>query len=158
MGVILQTIDEYAAKSVREKTYWIVFNKRYNDVHAFKKKLNEEDSFLYLNRKSVDYEMQKEFLAFMKEELPHIEITQVFDLVSVGYIEYPYLGSYAIDVEETTMEYEKIIQKYEEKDGTPKSNNAVIYEIEREKAQQIFEKRKAFFDEEFDNEKSGLCN
>lgn len=149
MGVILQTIDEYAAKSAKKETYWIVFHKIYNDVHSFKKKLNGEDSFLYLNRNSIEYKAQKEFLTFMKEECPHIEITKVFDLVPVGYIEYPYLGSYAIDIEKGTSEYEKIIQKYEDKDGTPKSNNAVIYEITQEKAKELFDEREAFLDEEF---------
>jgi len=149
MPQILYTVDEYAVTVNKKDTHWIVFNKTYNDVNAFGKKLTHEESHKYLDKSETDYEAQKEFLSFMKENLPHVKILKVFDLVSIGYLTYPYLGSYIIDIEAETPEYDKLMQKYENKDGTPKSNNALIWVLPYKEAQKIYKKRKAFLDAEF---------
>jgi len=150
MPQLLYTIEEYTSQIRKKDTNWIVFNKVYNDVHAFHKKLDDDTRFKYLSQDETDYDAQKEFLEFMENELPHVKLTKVFDLVSSGYITYPYLGSYALDIEEGTEEYNKLIEKYENKDGTAKGNNAVIWVIDLETAQQFHEKRKQVIDSEFD--------
>jgi len=145
MPQLIQTIDEYITTVTKKETHWIVFNKTYNDVHAYKKKLNSIDK--YLVKEETNYKVQKEFLNFMQKELPEVEITQVFDFVSKNYLAYSYLGSYAINIDEGTPEYEKIIQKYETTDGMPKSNNAVIYKTSFNLAKKHYLERQEFLED-----------
>ena len=150
MPQILYTIDEYIA-TVRKKTsIWIVFNTVYNDVHAFGKELEDMRTDLYLNKKYTDYEAQKEFLAFMKECCPNVKVLEVFDLVSSNYLIFPYLGSYAIDVDIDSPEYKKIIAKYEDPyTETPLSNSAVIWIMEYEEAVKFHKEREELIEGEF---------
>lgn len=150
MAQILQTIDEYIVKNRKKDTIWIVFNTVYNDVHTLKKELDAKDFLKYLNKKFTDTKAQKEFLDFMASELPDVKITQVFDLVSPNYLHYPYLGSYAIDVDKDSKEYKKIIEKYEDSFGEPLNNNAVLWISSYEKAEKIYKKRKKLWEAELD--------
>ena len=99
---------------------------------------------LYLNKKYTDDEAQKEFLTFMQECCPDVKILKVFDLVSSSYLAYPYLGSYAIDVNIDSPEYKTIIEKYGNPyEEIPLSNNAVIWVMDYEEAQKFHAEREA---------------
>ena len=148
MAQSLYTIDEYIATVRKRTSIWIVFNTVYNDVHAFNKEFEGTES--YLNKKYTDYKAQKEFLAFMQECCADVKILQVFDLVSSNHIIYPYLGSYAIDIDPDSFEYKKIIEKYGDPyDELPPTNNAVIWVMSYEEAQKFYEERKAMLEGEF---------
>jgi len=150
MSQILYTIDEYIA-TVRKKTsIWIVFNRVYNDVHAFGKKLQDMGIELYLNKEYTDYKAQKEFLDFMKECCPNVKLIEVFDLASSTHLIYPYLGSYAIDVEINSPEYKKIIEKYGDPyEDTPPSNNAVLWIMNHDEAVKFHKERQEVIENEF---------
>jgi len=150
MPQILYTIDEYIATIRRKTSIWIVFNTVYNDVHAFGKEIENKGMELYLNKKYTDYEAQKEFLIFMQKCCPDIKILEVFDLVSSGYLVYPYLGSYAIDVDVGSLEYKKIIEKYGDPyEETPSCNNAVMWVMNHTEAQKFYEEKEAMLGKEF---------
>ena len=146
MGIILQTIEEYAIQSKQEITFWVSFNKAYNAFHFQK---TNESLFDVLDKEKTDYKAQEKFLEFVKQELPNIKLTPVFDLVPTGFIEFPYLGSYALNVKQDSPEYKKITQKYEDENGNPKSLSCAIFGISLELAQKMHKEKEDFFNEEF---------
>ena len=133
MPQILKTLDEYVVEDRKKETYFIVFNRAYNDIYAFKKEPesnNLEDIFTgFLDKKYVDYKARDEFMNFMKENFPNTKLIEVFDLVSAGYMMYPYLGTIAIDCEENDEVYNALCKKYEDETGMPKSNSAIFWAI-----------------------------
>jgi len=150
MAQALYTIDEYIATIRKRTSIWIVFNTVYNDVHAFDKEFEGTETESYLNKKHTDYKAQKEFLTFMQECCADVKILQVFDLISSNHVIYPYLGSYAIDVDPDSFEYKKIIEKYGDPyDELPPTNNAVIWVMSYEEAQKFYEERKSMLEGEF---------
>ncbi len=62
----------------KQPTLCINFNTVYSDIHT-------------------DTNARKEFLEFMQTNFPDTKIVMVFDLVKIGFIQYPYLGSLMID-------------------------------------------------------------
>ncbi len=147
MPQIICTIDEYAATVRKKDTIWVVFNKVYNDVHAFKKELR--DAFKYLDKENTDYEAQKEFLNFMALEFPNVEILEVMDLVPPGYLVYPYLGSYAINADVNSDVYKALEKKYGKIEDKPFSNSAVLWMVSYEDAQRFHKEREDMIDAEF---------
>lgn len=149
MAQALYTIDEYIATVRKKQTIWIVFNTIYNNVHAFKKR-DEEDLFeKYLKEKFTDKVAQKEFLDFMKTNFPDTEILQVFDLVSDNYLIYPYLGSYAINTDIGSDVYNALSEKYGDPYKDAMVNNKVLWVMEYKDATMFHEDRKKAIDEEF---------
>jgi len=151
MAQLLYTIDEYVANVRKKTTIWMVFNTVYNDVHAFKKEPSESDDCRssYLNKEYTDQEAREEFLAFMQTHFPDIELVKVFDLVSVGYIEYPYLGSIAIDTDEGSEVYKALSEKYDDPEtGDPLSNRSVLWQMSYEDGCAFYKERKEFIDAE----------
>ena len=149
MAQTFYRIEAFTLNVRKKETHWIVFNKLYNDIHAFGKNFTDDTIFKYLSKSDTDYEAQKEFLQFMQDELPNIKLTEVFDLVLPEVMQHPYLGSYAMDIETGSKEYEKLIKKYENNDGTPKKNNAVMWVIKPEVAQAYYEERKEIMASEY---------
>ena len=153
MTQILQTIDEYIVKERKRDTFWLVFNTVYNDIHAFNKKLNSEDAFsLYLDKKNTDYTARDEFTSFMQTNFPDVKLVEVFDLVNAGYLEYPYLGSIAIDCDEDSEVYKALCEKYGNPYDDTKVNNAVFWVIPYEEAKKFYDEKVEFLDAEFGEE------
>ena len=146
MLVIISTVCQYIAKVRKKDGFWVNFNTVYNDIHAFKKS-PEEFRDKYLEEKYTDKSKQKEFLDFMKKNFPDIKLVPVFDLVNSGYLKWPYLGSYLVDADIGSDVYNTIIQKFENSDGTPKSNNLVIYVVPYETTRKYWEDRKKGLEE-----------
>lgn len=151
MPQLLYTIDEYIATKRKKPTIWIVFNSLYNDVHAFKKKLSEEE-FLrgYLDEKYTDTQAREEFLDFMKTNFPDVALLEVFDLVSLGYLVYPYLGSIAIDTDVGSDAYAALSQKYGDPYGDATVNNKVLWVMEYDDAKSMYDKKEKLLEEEFE--------
>lgn len=147
MAQIIYTIDEYIVKERKRDTYWLVFNTVYNDVHAFKKKLqrNEDDTSSYLSEKFTDNEAREEFLDFMKSNFPQTKIIKVFDLVNAGYLIYPYLGSMAIDCEKDDEVFIALSQKYGNPYDNAIKNNAVFWVLDHENAKKFYDGRNEEF-------------
>lgn len=152
MAQIIYTIDEYIVKERKRDTYWLVFNTVYNDVHAFKKKLqrNEDDTSSYLSEKFTDNEAREEFLDFMKSNFPQTKIIKVFDLVNAGYLIYPYLGSMAIDCEKDDEVFIALSQKYGNPYDNAIKNNAVFWVLDYENAKKFHDERNEILEAEFE--------
>ena len=125
MPIVLSTIEEYTL-SIDKMSFWLCFNEVYNRAHIHHEKGNIFDE------KHIDNEAREEFLQFMDTHFPQAKLTPVFDLVSVGYLEYPYLGSIAVDCDENDEIYKALCEKYEDENGRPKSLNAVFYSMDLE--------------------------
>lgn len=151
MAQIIYTIDEYIVKERKRDTYWLVFNTVYNDVHAFKKKLqrNEDDTSSYLSEEFTDNEAREEFLDFMKSNFPQTKIIKVFDLVNAGYLIYPYLGSMAIDCEKDDEVFIALSQKYGNPYDNAITNNAVFWVLDYENAKKFYDERNEILEAEF---------
>jgi hypothetical protein len=115
----------------------MVFNTVYNDLYAFKNEPNSEENaeygiFGYLNEKCVNNIARDEFINFMKDNFPNTKLEDVFDMVSPGYMVYPYLGTIAIDCERDDEVYNAICKKYEDELGNPLSKDAVFWSVSYE--------------------------
>lgn len=151
MPQLLYTIDEYIATKRKKPTIWIVFNSLYNDVHAFKKKLTDEESLRgYLDEKYTDTQAREEFLDFMKTNFPDVALLKVFDLVSLGYLVYPYLGSIAIDTDVGSDAYVALSQKYGDPYGDATVNNKVLWVMEYDDAKSMYDKKQKLLEDEFE--------
>ncbi|WP_157279210.1 hypothetical protein [Aliarcobacter butzleri] len=142
MPQILYTIDEYVTKERQRDTYWMVFNTVYNDVHTFGKKITGENAFdKYLNKDFTDYEKREEFLKYMNSNFPDIKLIEVFDLVSSNYLQFPYLGSIAIECEKDDIVFKALSEKYGNPYEDAISNNAVFWVLDYENAKKFHDEK-----------------
>lgn len=138
MPQLLQTIEEFIATDIQRQGYWIVFNRGYNDVHAFRKPIKiDGDTGLrdYLDREATDEIARAEFVSFMKDNFPKVRLIDVFDCVSTSFITWPYLGSIAIDMQPGDAVYAALSEKYGDPELDAIVNNAVLWTMKLEDAQ-----------------------
>ena len=153
MPRLIKTLAEYAVERRKEETYFMVFNTVYNDLYAFKNEPNSEENaeygiFGYLNEKCVNNIARDEFINFMKDNFPNTKLEDVFDMVSPGYMVYPYLGTIVIDCEKDDEVYNAICKKYEDELGNPLSKDAVFWSISYEIALKNYNEVKQMWDDE----------
>ena len=91
----------------KQPTLCINFNTVYSDIHT-------------------DTNARKEFLEFMQTNFPDTKIVMVFDLVKIGFIQYPYLGSLMIDTPQNSEVYNALIKKYGNPYSKEKENNKAL--------------------------------
>jgi hypothetical protein len=99
MSKLLKTLAQYMIEREKEETYFMVFNTVYNDIYALNNEPEnklEKYTFGYLNKEYVNNEAREEFIDYMKLSFPNTKLEDVFDMVSPGYMVYPYLGTIAI--------------------------------------------------------------
>lgn len=147
MPKLLYTIEEYIAVHRKKETLWIVFNTRYNEIHALKQL--PDDDFSWNDEKCTDNNARQSFIAYMEENFPQVELVEVFDMVSLSYLQWPYLGSIAINADIGTEVYKALCEKYDNPDGNPKNINAVLWTMTYEVAKKHHEGRKEVLDAEF---------
>ena len=92
----------------KQPTLCINFNTVYSDIHT-------------------DTNARKEFLEFMQTNFPDTKIVMVFDLVKIGFIQYPYLGSLMIDTPQNSEVYNALIKKYGNPYSKEKENNKALW-------------------------------
>ncbi len=144
MPQVLPTIEEFIATDIQRKGYWIVFNTSYNDIHALKKQpeLDEETGERrYLVEEDTDEVARAEFLTYMQNNFPNVRLVEVFDVVSLSYMIWPYLGSIAIDMQPGDRVYNALSEKYNDPEKDPTVNNAVLWTMHLADAQGIHEER-----------------
>ena len=155
MPRLLKTLSQYAVERKKDETHFMVFNTVYNDIYAFKKETSSEENieegiFGYLNKKYVNHAARNQFLKFMKDNFPNVKLVEVFDMVSPGYLVYPYLGTIAIDCEENDEVYNAICEKYEDESGFPLSKDAVFWSVSYEIALKHYNEVKQMWDDELE--------
>ena len=84
----------------------------------------------------------------MKDNFPNVKLEEVFDMVSPGYMVYPYLGTIVIDCEKDDEVYNAICKKYEDELGNPLSKDAVFWSISYEIALKNYNEVKQMWDDE----------
>lgn len=139
-------VFQYIAKVTKQPTLWISFNTIYNDIHTHKKAFSSIEHKDYLNPKHTDTNARKEFLDFMQTNFPDTKIVMVFDLVDVGYIQYPYLGSLLIDTPQNSEVYNALIKKYGNPHSKEKENNKALWIMDYEKACKLDEEKEKFLE------------
>ncbi len=141
MPTAMYVLEQYAAEVRKKDTIWMVFNTLYNDVHAFKQELTEENGDDYLRDSETDLVARDEFSAFMKENFTNIDLVEVGDLVSTCYMQWPYLGSIAIDTDVGSEVYLALCDKYGDPYKDPIANNACLWVVEIDDANYFWAKR-----------------
>lgn len=147
MAVALKTIEEYTLKRGK-RSFWMNFNVAYNEIRAFGNTKNYQNMF-DVDKKHTDNQAREEFLNFMQESFPNTKLEYIFDPWGSGWLEFPYLGSIAIDCDEGDEVYEAIDQRYGDEKGDPRSANAVFWYMDLEVAQKIQKERDEDFEGEF---------
>lgn len=146
MPMLLQTVEEIIVTKFQRQGYWMVFNRSYNDVHVFNRK--PEDG-AYLSEASADEGARAEFIEYMKTNFPEVKTYQVFDLVSLSYMVWPYLGSIAIDMDKGDAVYQALSEKYNDPELDGKNSSAVLWTSSYEHALKHHTKRTALIEAEF---------
>ena len=149
MPQILYTIEEYITEHRKKDSVWMVFNTRYNEIHALHHIPDgNEDPFGYYDKRFTDEKARASFLAFMKENYPATSLVEVYDLVGLGWLQWPYLGSIAIDTDIGSEVYKALCEKYGDAYEDPRATNQALWVMEYNDAKKIHEKRCNVLDEE----------
>lgn len=151
MAQILATIEEYISQVRKKDTIFISFNEPYAKARLGIR-IEEENGFMeFLDKKKTNWEKRDEFIQWMKENYPHIAIVDVFDNVPLGYLEWPFLGTIAIDVEIDSPEYHAINNRYEDENGEPKCLDAVVWIMSYDVAKELHAKKEAMWAAELED-------
>lgn len=142
MSQALKTIEQYIAQDRKKDTIFIGFNAEYAKVFLGMKSPTEDEHFMsWLDRDKSNWEKRDEFKQFMAKELPHVHYCDVYDYVPPSYLQWPYLGTIALDIEAGSEEELLLNRIYEDETGEPVSLDAVVYSMSYENAKRRFEKR-----------------
>lgn len=153
MPRIVKTIEEYIINDRKKDTILITFNEPFNKAQLGILSDEEEDESGFrgfMDKEKTNWEKREEFIQWMKATYPHIHMEDVFDSVPTGFLEWPFLGSLAIDVEIDSPEYHAINSRYEDEQGEPKSLDAVVWIMSYELAKERHEKKEAMWEGEFE--------
>ncbi len=146
MPALIKTVEEIIATQFKRQGYWIVFNRTYNDVHAFGKSINAN---LYLNPEDTDEIERSAFLSYMQTHFPDVATYPVFDSVSLDYLIWPYLGSIAIDMDKGDAVYAALSERYNDPELDGNSNHAVLWTMLHEHSLKKHQARMARIEAEF---------
>lgn len=143
MPKLLTTIEEFIATDIQRQGYWMVFNRGYNDVFAFKTPLKSHEDGLpcFPDEADTDTVAREGFLSFMATHFPEIPLVEVFDSMPLSYLAWPYLGSIAIDMQPGFRVYEVLSERYNDPQKDPVRNNAVLWTMDLGTAQSRHAKR-----------------
>ena len=152
MPKLLYTIEEYIAEHRKKDSIWMVFNTRYNEIYALKKFPQDDIIDGFYDKKYTDYKARQKFLDFMQENLANISLIEVFDLVENTYLQWPYLGSIAIDADIGSEVYNALCEKYGDAYEDPKDTNQTLWVMAYDDACKIHQRRLDTMDDEFGEE------
>ena len=144
MPQLLYTVEEYIAEHRQKESIWMVFNTRYNEIHALKKLPSEEEEggfCRFYDEQYTDNEAREAFLEFMKTHFPNTQLFDVFDLVSANWLQWPYLGSIAIDADVGSDVYKALCEKYGDAYEDPRDLNQALWVMQYEDAKAMHQER-----------------
>jgi hypothetical protein len=152
--IALPTIDQLIVETLKRDGFYFVFNTKYNDIQAFGKPVEKEEatslmSSLGFDKSATDEDSRKELLAFLNDNFPDVKTYDVYDFAPPEFIEYPFLGSIAVDVTEQHPAYSALVKKYCNpwSGETSCQNNAVFWVMPYEEAEKIYSKRNEILDD-----------
>lgn len=151
MPQVLYTIEEYIVKYRKKDSIWMVFNTRYNEIHGLHHTIDDEDTYGYYDKYFTDETARASFLTFMKENYPDVSLVEVFDLVGRGWLQWPYLGSIAIDTDIGSDVYKALCEKYGDAYADPKDTHQALWVMRYEDAKVFHNEREKYIDS-FDDE------
>ena len=141
MARLLKTIEEHIAQERKKETLFVNFSHTYNKTRLDIPYEKDDDVFFWLKKENVNWEKRTEFQAFIAENYPNVNLTDVFDVVPPEYEVWSFLGTIALDVEVGSSEYIEICKAYENPDGSPKSLDAVMYIMTPEEAETLVKRK-----------------
>lgn len=149
MPQILQTIEEYISQDRKKDTIFITFNEPYAKARLDIPLNEEESEFMgFLDKEKTNWEKREDFIQWMNDNYPDIGLEDVFDNVPLGYLEWPFLGTIAIDVEIDSPEYHAINNRYEDENGDPKALDAVVWIMAYDVAKELHAKKEKMWEDE----------
>jgi hypothetical protein len=149
MAQILQTIEEYISQERKKDTIFISFNEPYAKARmGISLEENQDGLMSFLNKDKTHWDKRDEFIQWMRETYPNVHFKDVFDNVPVGYLEWPFLGTIALDVEIDSVEYHAINNRYEDEHGEPKALDAVVWIMSYDVAKDLHAKKEAMWEAE----------
>lgn len=137
----MYVIEQYAATVRKKDTFWMVFNRIYNNIHAFKLEAIDEIRDKYLQSNETDENAREEFLTFMRDYFPEVALVEVGDLVSTDMIVWPYLGSIAIDADVGSDVYIALCEKYGDPYQDPIANHSCLWLMPLDDALALWKER-----------------
>jgi hypothetical protein len=140
MARILNTIVDHIVKIRKKDTCFIEFNSTHAKIALDLPMENKR--IRWFEEQYINWEKREEFLQFMEENLPHIKLSDVFDNLPSGYIEYPYLGTIAIDMDIESPDYHIVNSHYEDEAGQPYDLNAILWIMPYEQALESYQNEK----------------
>ena len=151
MPQLLYTVEEYITEHRKKDSIWMVFNTRYNEIHALKQQPEEDENGMvnYYDECYTDYQARDAFLEFMQIHFPQTTLVKVFDLVSINWLQWPYLGSIAIDADIGSDVYNALCEKYGDAYKDPIATNQALWVMGYEDAKAMHQERVASLDEAF---------
>lgn len=153
MAQVLKTIEQYITEDRKCDTIFIGFNEEYAKASLGIREPVEDEGFMaWLDKDKTNWAKREEFIQWMSENYPSIKLVDVFDNVPIGYLQWPFLGTIAIDVDIDSPEYHAINSRYEDEQGEPYSLDAVVWSMTFEIAQGLHAKKEAMWEEEFGDE------
>jgi hypothetical protein len=149
MAQILQTIEEYISEDRQKDTIFITFNEPYAKARLGILLNEDESEFMgFLDKEKTNWGKRDEFIQWMKNNYPDIGLEDVFDNVPLGYLEWPFLGTIATDVEIDSPEYHAINKRYEDENGEPKALDAVVWIMAYDVAKELHAKKEKMWEDE----------
>jgi hypothetical protein len=152
MPQLIFTVEEYIAEHRKKDSIWMVFNTRYNEIHALKKfPAEEEESGFgeFYDKQYTDNQAREAFLEFMKTHFPNTKLFDVFDSVSAHWLQWPYLGSIAIDADIGSDVYKALCEKYGDAYGDTIATNQTLWVMQYEDAKAMHHERTESIEAEF---------
>ena len=134
------TIESFITQRRQKETFWMVFNTRYNEIHALNQKPDDMDSAGFYDPMFTNKEARASFLTFMKTTFPQVILIEVMDHVSTGWFQWPYLGSIAIDADVESEVFRAIDERY----GRTPTPEAMVWKMSYEEAKTWHTKRTTF--------------
>ncbi len=149
MPRLLKTIEQYITEDRQKDTIFITFNEPYAKARLGIPMEEDESGLMsFLDKEKTNWEKREDFIQWMKDNYPNIVIEDVFDNVPLGYLEWPFLGTIAIDVEIDSPEYHAINNRYEDENGEPKALDAVVWIMAYDVAKELHAKKEAMWETE----------
>lgn len=148
MSRAIYVIEQYITDVRKKTTVWMVFHTAYNDIYALNKEVSDGSGLLLgvLRPQYTDEQARSEFLAFIHDNFPKVALVEVGDFMPQGMLEWPYLGSIAIDADIDTDVYKALCDKYGDPYKDPVSNNAVVWLMEYNDAAEAWKNRQKGWD------------